>query len=362
MRQFLCFIYFVFINIAYVYTQILYECNFDDGNILHHCFTMSISVVSSVGKADILPPDAPLSDVTSSLKPNDKGEVCQLPYQVKDYDWDMYFCNDDHCPTASNPNSWCNIGRFGHVQLFDTAEHVFPLSTPTGGINGTDEQCLIFYYYMSTIGTKNITIFKQEKHTHEEIIDSITSSPFNGWIRYNVSFISRTSDYEIFFVVQKMSTSGAPHIGFDEISIHQGSCDDQTETTTQSIITSSEMTTLDEITSKQTEDPTTRTTTTILSSTYITPIDTSSSTATSKEEIHTSTIVENIIISSYAQILPYETHHIIILSTVIPLVWIVFIVVVICIKRSNYIRNERSNSNRNMRLSNQIELHDVSPA
>ncbi|CAF1463140.1 unnamed protein product [Adineta steineri] len=159
-----------------------------------------------------------------------------------------------------------------------------------------------------------------------------------------------------------MSNSGAPHIGFDEISIHQGSCDDQTETTIQSVTTSSKMTTHDEITSDQTEDSTARITTTILSSTSITPIDTSSSTATSKEEIHTSTLVDNIIISSYAQILPYETHHIIILSTVIPLVWTVFIVVIICIKRSNHIRNERSNSNRNFRLSNQIELHDVSPA
>ncbi|CAF4369934.1 unnamed protein product, partial [Adineta steineri] len=160
-----------------------------------------------------------------------------------------------------------------------------------------------------------------------------------------------------------MSNSGAPHIGFDEISIHQGSCDDQTETTIQSVTTSSEMTTQDELISKQTEDSTTRITTTPLSaSTTSTLIDTSSSTTTSKEEIHTSTLVDNIIISSYAQILPYETHHIIILSTVIPLVWTVFIVVIICIKRSNHIRNERSNSNRNFRLSNQIELHDASPA
>ncbi len=56
----------VFINVFDVYTQILYECNFDNEMILHHCFTTPISVVSSVGSPDFLIPTAPYSDVTSS--------------------------------------------------------------------------------------------------------------------------------------------------------------------------------------------------------------------------------------------------------------------------------------------------------
>jgi hypothetical protein len=56
----------VLINIFYVHTQILYECNFDDETILHHCFTTPISVVLSADSPGIPVLTAPASDVTSS--------------------------------------------------------------------------------------------------------------------------------------------------------------------------------------------------------------------------------------------------------------------------------------------------------
>jgi hypothetical protein len=58
-------LFLVLINLLYVRTQVLYECNFDHDLILHHCFLPTISVVSNVGNADIPVPTAPLSDVTS---------------------------------------------------------------------------------------------------------------------------------------------------------------------------------------------------------------------------------------------------------------------------------------------------------
>ncbi len=89
------------------------------------------------------------------------------------------------------------IGKFGTEQLFDTDIRSYELSTPTGGINGTDQQCLIYYYYMSIVGEKNITILKAERGSQEEMIDSVSDSPFNGWIRRNVSFTARTPNYKV---------------------------------------------------------------------------------------------------------------------------------------------------------------------
>jgi hypothetical protein len=56
------------INIRYVHTQILYECNFDIST--ENCFTTEIDVTSNIGIPNSLKPDGPLSDVTSSCKKN----------------------------------------------------------------------------------------------------------------------------------------------------------------------------------------------------------------------------------------------------------------------------------------------------
>jgi hypothetical protein len=86
------------------------------------------------------------------------------------------------------------------VQLFDTEIKSYELSTPTGGINGTNEQCLVYYYYMSILGEKNITILKAERGSQEEMIDLVSDSPFNGWIRRIVSFSARTPNYKVRYI------------------------------------------------------------------------------------------------------------------------------------------------------------------
>jgi hypothetical protein len=47
------------------------------------------------------------------------------------------------------------------------------------------------------VGEKNITILKAERGSQEEMIDSVSDSPFNGWIRRNVSFTARTPNYKV---------------------------------------------------------------------------------------------------------------------------------------------------------------------
>ncbi|CAF4022956.1 unnamed protein product, partial [Rotaria sp. Silwood1] len=62
-----------FIGVLHVHTQILYECNFEDDTLPHHCFTPPFSVVSNVGNPGISVPTVPLSDVTSILETIEDG-------------------------------------------------------------------------------------------------------------------------------------------------------------------------------------------------------------------------------------------------------------------------------------------------
>ncbi len=76
-----------------------------------------------------------------------------------------------------------------------------------------------------------------------------------------------------------------------------------------------------------------------------TPFDVSSSTTpvtsttsmrtTTTVEANTTAFVENVVISSYEQSLPREKSHIIIMATVIPIVWIAFIVALVWVRRSS---------------------------
>ncbi|CAF3356102.1 unnamed protein product [Rotaria sp. Silwood1] len=117
----------------------------------------------------------------------------------------MYFCNEGYCPTQSNPNTTC---------------------TP----DGTQH---------------NIKIRKEETGSSMEIIDTVTSSPLNGWIKHQVDFTTITPGYKIYFDFEKTSGPATPMttIAVDEISIHQGNCFDEpvtqniTTTLTESMVT-----------------------------------------------------------------------------------------------------------------------------
>ncbi|CAM4966162.1 unnamed protein product [Rotaria socialis] len=201
-----------------------------------------VVVVSTLGDTvDSNPPKGPLSDVTSIITPTENGGLCKLPYRVNPYSWDMHFCNEDYCETATNPKSKCASGRFGHVQLFNTNVYSIPLNAGTGGINGINEQCIIYYYYIpdSVDIQMSITLRKVENDSTTEIIDSVTNSPFNGWTQQKIDFQARQSEYMIYFDFQK--TIGIlPSFGIDEISIHQGLCSDAyiTQSTTNEVSTS----------------------------------------------------------------------------------------------------------------------------
>ncbi|CAF1121887.1 unnamed protein product [Adineta steineri] len=296
------------------------------------------------------------------------------------------------------------------MQLSNNQTRVFQLQTESGGINGKDQQCLTYYYYMGNVGQKIINIRKEEVSGESMIIDSVTSGPFNGWIVRRVSFNAEAPGYKIYFEVQRTNGFQIPNIGLDEISIHQGSCGDEpitdtpattlvsltTTTTSITVATSTTTATITTITvtttttptvtpttttttntiSTQTAAPTTTTTTistptdspstttTTATTTSITATDTPTTitiitatpiqstttpvvetTTTSSHSEHTTTItttlqtstiapLENVVISSYEEVLPREKSHIIVMATIIPIVWIAFIVTLVWMRRS----------------------------
>ncbi|CAF5091835.1 unnamed protein product, partial [Rotaria sp. Silwood1] len=118
-------------------------------------------------------------------------------------------------------------GRFGSLSLNNNEKRSYQLKTASGGINGVGQQCLVYYYYMGAASTKSITINKVEMSGSSQIIDSVTSSPFNGWIERKISFNADANGYNLYFEVQRTAGFQAPYLGFDEISIRQGSCEDE---------------------------------------------------------------------------------------------------------------------------------------
>ncbi len=83
------------------------------------------------------------------------------------------------------------------MQLIDNEMKSFQLKTKSGGINGVDQQCLVYYYYMGNVSEKIITVRKEETSGESETIDSVTSSPFNGWIQRKISFNAEASGYKV---------------------------------------------------------------------------------------------------------------------------------------------------------------------
>lgn len=83
------------------------------------------------------------------------------------------------------------------MQLTDNKIKSFQLKTQSDGIDGVNQQCLIYYYYMGNMNEKIITVRKEETNGESEIIDSVTNSPFNGWIERKVSFNVQKSGYKV---------------------------------------------------------------------------------------------------------------------------------------------------------------------
>ncbi|CAF3694489.1 unnamed protein product [Adineta steineri] len=298
----------VHIFIAITHAQILYQCNFDTNTITTSCLKQEglfgLSISEEIGSADIQPPTAPLSDVTSSLKPTINGQSCNLPYKINPFTWDMYFCNEGFCQTTTDSTSKCSAGKFGYFGFAALNKVSFTLNTASGGTPGIGEQCLIYYYYLPKItGTDlSITVRKQEAEDISETIDTVTSSPYNGWIKRQVSFHTSKGGDKIYFDFEK--TSGPPSsstiIAIDEISVYRGNC--LSEPTTQSTptisvgtttsITEADLTTIG-ITSIPTEPitttATTSTTTTITTDTTSTITTTTTSTSTTSTSTTTST-------------------------------------------------------------------------
>ncbi|CAF4936650.1 unnamed protein product [Rotaria sp. Silwood1] len=183
------------------------------------------------GTVGIDPPISPLSDVTSSLTPTSNGELCIVPYQVNSYTWDMYFCNNGYCPTPSNSSTKCTGGQFGYFGFVAPRSISLPLKTGSEGINGTNQQCLTYYYYFPNItgAQHNINVRKEEVGSINEIIDTVTSNPVNGWTKRQVNFTTTAPGYKIYFDFEKKvgSVATSSVIAIDEISIRQGSCFDQ---------------------------------------------------------------------------------------------------------------------------------------
>ncbi|CAF1380843.1 unnamed protein product [Adineta steineri] len=350
-----------------------------------------------MGSAGEQPPIAPLSDVTSSLKPTSNGDSCNLPYKLSSFTWDMYFCNEGYCETSTDSTSKCSAGKFGHFGFTGLRKVSFSLNTVSGGTDGIDEQCLIYYYYLPDItGTaQSITIRKQEVGDISETIDSVASSPYNGWIKRQVSFHTSKSGYKIYFDFEKIS--GSPSlttvIAIDEISVLQGNCPDsftsQSSTTTIPIsttttfstpvathttFTSSAISTIIPTTEFETTSNTISSNiilifisfTTILldaaissSSQFISDATSTSATYTSMEtsvEVVTQTDItnsSNTTAISSTQTTPSVKVYIIVLATVIPTGTVAIIILVLWIKKPMPFKKSKVNV---------LEMKQVTPA
>ncbi|CAF4002266.1 unnamed protein product [Adineta steineri] len=287
----------VHIFITITHAQILYQCNFDNNTLANLCLKpeqlAGLLISEQLGSAGIQPPISPLSDVTSSLKPTTNGQSCSLPYKINSFTWDMYFCNEGYCQTSTDSTSKCPSGQFGYFNFQAPRKVSFSLNTDSGGIE------------------QSITVRKQEVGDISETIDTITRSPYNGWIKRQVSFHTSKGGYKIYFDFERISGPSGPTtiIAIDEISVHQGNCPNEPVTqstseiavgTTTSIttITESDLTTIGITsistpitTTTATTTTTTTTTSTITSTTFSSTTTSTTSTATTTTTSTTSTTI-----------------------------------------------------------------------
>ena len=90
-----------------------------------------------------------------------------------------------------------SLGYFGFVYLNDDQIKSFRVNIESNSIDRMDQQCLIYYYYMPNMGEKIISVRKEETNGDSEIIDSVTTSPFNGWVQRKISFNVQRPNYKV---------------------------------------------------------------------------------------------------------------------------------------------------------------------
>ncbi|CAF3928153.1 unnamed protein product, partial [Rotaria sp. Silwood1] len=143
------------------------------------------------------------------------------------------------------------LGQFGYFAFVAPRSISLPLKTGSEGINGTNQQCLTYYYYFPNItgAQHNINVRKEEVGSINEIVDTVTSNPVNGWIKRQANFTTTTPGYKIYFDLEKKvgSVATSSVIAIDEISIRQGSCFDQpvTQSTAATLLSSIDSTATD---------------------------------------------------------------------------------------------------------------------
>lgn len=93
--------------------------------------------------------------------------------------------------------NYSSLGYFGFVYLNDDQVKSFQVNIESNTIDRMDQQCLIYYYYMPNIGEKILNVRKEETNGESEVIDSVTNSPFNGWIQRKISFNIQKSNYKV---------------------------------------------------------------------------------------------------------------------------------------------------------------------
>lgn len=71
------------------------------------------------------------------------------------------------------------------------------LKIPAGSITVAGPQCLIYYYHMSTVANKSVTVRKVESNEADDVIDLVTSVPNNAWTEKKVPFTAIASDYRV---------------------------------------------------------------------------------------------------------------------------------------------------------------------
>lgn len=98
------------------------------------------------------------------------------------------------------------LGKFGHFNFLAPRKVSFVLNTGSNGVNGTQAQCLTYFYYLPNItGTQlSITINKVEPGDSSVMINKVNNSPFNGWMKREVNFISSTPGYQIIFQFREL--------------------------------------------------------------------------------------------------------------------------------------------------------------
>jgi hypothetical protein len=89
------------------------------------------------------------------------------------------------------------VGQFGYFTLNNNNVRTSQLKTPAGGINGVNQQCLIYYYHASNNTQRLITVRKAESNGDIEVIDTVTNLPFNAWIQRKGSYIAKATGYKV---------------------------------------------------------------------------------------------------------------------------------------------------------------------